>query len=153
MTPAPLLEARDLNRTLEGKPTPVFSGVSFSVQPGDVLFLRGPSGAGKTLLLRTVALLDPTGSGVMHLRGQTPQEMGIPCWRSEVLYVHQQRVDFPGTPLEVRVFRSSAGCCGRRVPCGSSSAGVPSAATLPSLNQTMLCATRTTTSSSRPRAS
>jgi ABC-type iron transport system FetAB ATPase subunit len=35
------------------------------VYPGEIWFLRGPSGVGKTLLLRAVACLDPLE--VMHI--------------------------------------------------------------------------------------
>ena len=33
--------------------------ISFSVRRGDILFVRGPSGVGKSLLLRALAYLDP----------------------------------------------------------------------------------------------
>ncbi|KIY92801.1 sn-glycerol-3-phosphate import ATP-binding protein ugpC 2 [Monoraphidium neglectum] len=95
-----LLQARGLTRSLPGKDGPVFSGIDISIEAGQVLFIKGPSGAGKTLLLRTVALLDPSEGGALQLRGLAPTETGIPAWRSEVTYVHQARVDFPGTPRE-----------------------------------------------------
>ncbi|GBF93483.1 hypothetical protein Rsub_06616 [Raphidocelis subcapitata] len=100
MSPPPLLEVVGLSRTLQGGSSPLWEGISFSLQPGDVLFIRGPSGIGKTLLLRSLALLDPAEGGTLRLRGQAPSELGIPAWRSDVIYVHQSRVDFPGTPLE-----------------------------------------------------
>lgn len=37
----------------------------------------------------------------MRLRGATPCELGVPAWRADVMYVHQSRVDYPGTPAEV----------------------------------------------------
>ena len=44
---------------------PLLSGVSFSVRPGEVLGLVGPSGAGKTTLVRTlVGALKPTRGAV-----------------------------------------------------------------------------------------
>lgn len=40
-------------------------------------------------------------AGDLRLRGQTPEEVGgAPKWRADVTYVHQSRVDFPGTPFE-----------------------------------------------------
>lgn len=42
---------------------PVLSGVTFSVQAGEALVLRGPNGVGKTTLLRTLAGLQPALSG------------------------------------------------------------------------------------------
>ncbi len=42
---------------------PVLSGVSFTVQRGSALILRGPNGSGKTTLLRAIAGLQPALSG------------------------------------------------------------------------------------------
>ncbi|TGD65066.1 heme ABC exporter ATP-binding protein CcmA [Tabrizicola sp. WMC-M-20] len=41
----------------------VLEGVSFSVEPGQALILRGPNGVGKTTLLRTLAGLQPAVAG------------------------------------------------------------------------------------------
>jgi len=41
----------------------LLEGVSFSVDPGAALVLRGPNGCGKTTLLRTIAGLQPALSG------------------------------------------------------------------------------------------
>lgn len=42
---------------------PVLEGLSFRLDPGRALILRGPNGIGKTTLLRTVAGLQPAISG------------------------------------------------------------------------------------------
>ncbi|OED50929.1 heme ABC exporter, ATP-binding protein CcmA [Rhodobacteraceae bacterium (ex Bugula neritina AB1)] len=42
---------------------PVLEGVSFALEPGRALILRGPNGIGKTTLLRTVAGLQPPLKG------------------------------------------------------------------------------------------
>lgn len=52
-----LLAARDLARTLDKHM--LWRDISFEICRGDILFVRGPSGVGKTLLLRTLACLDP----------------------------------------------------------------------------------------------
>lgn len=59
-----LLSVHSLSRTVDnqqssGQKTTVWRGISFDVCRGDIMFLRGPSGVGKTLLLRTLACLDP----------------------------------------------------------------------------------------------
>lgn len=41
----------------------VLEGVSFAIDPGQALVVRGPNGIGKTTLLRTVAGLQPAVSG------------------------------------------------------------------------------------------
>ena len=42
---------------------PVLQGVSFALEPGRALVLRGPNGIGKTTLLRTIAGLQPPLQG------------------------------------------------------------------------------------------
>lgn len=42
---------------------PVLSGVSFALEAGNALILRGPNGSGKTTLLRAIAGLQPALSG------------------------------------------------------------------------------------------
>jgi heme exporter protein A len=48
----------------------VFSGLSFEVNAGDALVLRGPNGSGKTTLLRTIAgFLKPAAGAISVLGG------------------------------------------------------------------------------------
>jgi putative ABC transport system ATP-binding protein len=76
---APMLQVRDL-RTSVLKPT------SFSLSAGEALAVRGPSGAGKTLLLRAVADLDPN-EGVVTLDGRDRSTIAGPEWRRLVGYM------------------------------------------------------------------
>ncbi len=46
----------------------VLSGVSFALEAGRALVLRGPNGIGKTTLLRAIAGLQPMLSGAVRLR-------------------------------------------------------------------------------------
>ena len=67
-TSAPLLEARELG-CLRGE-NPLFEGLSFGVDAGEVLQVEGANGSGKTSLLRILAGLSPPGEGEVFWRGE-----------------------------------------------------------------------------------
>jgi putative ABC transport system ATP-binding protein len=76
---APLLQVRDLR-------TNILKPASFSLSAGEAIAVRGPSGAGKTLLLRAIADLDPN-EGLVTLDGRERSTIGGPEWRCLVGYV------------------------------------------------------------------
>lgn len=55
-TSSNMLEVVGLMRSIEGRT--LFEGVSLKLAPGERLFVTGPSGVGKTLLLRAISCLD-----------------------------------------------------------------------------------------------
>ena len=60
--------------------------VSFDLQDGECVALQGPSGVGKTLLLRSIADLDPN-EGTVKLDGTLREAMSGPAWRKRVTYL------------------------------------------------------------------
>ncbi|SFM50903.1 phosphate-transporting ATPase [Bradyrhizobium sp. Rc3b] len=60
--------------------------VSFDLQDGECVALQGPSGVGKTLLLRSIADLDPN-EGTVKLDGTLREAMPAPAWRRRVTYL------------------------------------------------------------------
>jgi putative ABC transport system ATP-binding protein len=60
--------------------------VSFDLQDGECVALQGPSGVGKTLLLRSIADLDPN-EGTVKLDGTLREAMPAPDWRKRVTYL------------------------------------------------------------------
>jgi len=52
-------------------PNPVWSGLSFTVEPGEMLALTGPSGAGKSTLLNCLGLLERVDSGTIQVNGRS----------------------------------------------------------------------------------
>jgi putative ABC transport system ATP-binding protein len=76
---APMLQIRDLR-------TNILKPASFSLKAGEAIAVQGASGAGKTLLLRALADLDPN-EGLVTLDGRDRSTIAGPEWRRLVGYV------------------------------------------------------------------
>lgn len=77
---------------------PVFSDLSFSVSSGDVLVVQGPSGSGKSVLLKCLAHLLIFPSGYLYFQGKEMEEVSATYWRSRILYLPQRPALLPDTP-------------------------------------------------------
>jgi ABC-type iron transport system FetAB ATPase subunit len=122
-----LLEVRNLQSAQTLHP------VDLRLQAGECVAILGPSGSGKSVLLRLIADLDP-GSGDVILGGRSRASWSAPQWRSRVTYqaaeaawwaprVHQHfpaealpaaeamlpRLGLPITIMESEILRLSTG--------------------------------------------
>jgi ABC-type multidrug transport system ATPase subunit len=113
----PSIEVSDLHKSYGS--TVALAGVSFSVEPGEVVGFLGPNGAGKTTTMKMILVLDEPTSGldpnqIAEIRalirdiGKTRtillsthilQEVSALC--SRVLIVSQGRIVGFGTPAEI----------------------------------------------------
>jgi putative ABC transport system ATP-binding protein len=96
-TTGALLTACGLCRRKRGGEDWLLRGVCLAISPGDRLAVTGPSGAGKTLLLRALALLDPLDEGTIQWRGVGVSGDLVPVYRREVVYLHQRPSLFEGS--------------------------------------------------------
>ena len=55
----------------------VLCGVGFDVQPGEVFVLMGPSGSGKSVLLRHIIGLEPADAGEISVGGESIHNPGV----------------------------------------------------------------------------
>ncbi|KAL7411485.1 P-loop containing nucleoside triphosphate hydrolase protein [Mrakia frigida] len=97
----PLLSVKDLTlRRDDGTGSALFSDVSFEVNEGDIIIIKGRSGSGKTTLLKCLAQLSVYQKGEVLFRGKKPEEYGIPSYRTKVLYVPQRPSLLPNSPAD-----------------------------------------------------
>lgn len=77
-TTAPAIEAREIVRTFQvgDRRIEVLKGVTLSVAKGEKMFLVGPSGAGKTSLLYTLAGLEKPNGGEVMVEGRSLYRLG-----------------------------------------------------------------------------
>ena len=93
-----MLSASDLRRTVAGRV--LWQGLDLNVAAGDRVAVTGPSGSGKSLLLRALAGLDPLEGGEVTLHGRSQSHWPMPVYRSKVMYLPQRPAFGQGSALE-----------------------------------------------------
>src|SRR4051812_34370414 len=92
-----ILRVCDLGRRAPGKDHWLIQGVSLEIRAGDRIALVGPSGSGKSVLLRLLSLLDAADSGTVEMQGKPAGQPSVPEHRRKVIYLHQRPALFEGT--------------------------------------------------------
>jgi heme exporter protein A len=78
----------------------LFSDFSFDLQPGELLWVTGPNGSGKTSLLRIVCTLLPPDQGEVRWRGAAVRTLGE-AFRADLVFLgHLAAVKDDLTALE-----------------------------------------------------
>lgn len=90
-----LLRTENLGRSVKSKV--LVEGATFEVHSGEVLAVVGPSGSGKSSLLRLLNRLDEPTSGTVFLDGVDYRQIEPRKLRREVGFVTQRPFLFPGT--------------------------------------------------------
>jgi putative ABC transport system ATP-binding protein len=108
----PLIRATALTRYDPVRHAVLLHPTVFSLSGGQRAVVTGPSGSGKSVFLRALALLDPVDDGAIQWRGKTIARTGIPAYRRRVAYIAQRPAMLDGSvednlryPFSLKVYR------------------------------------------------
>jgi len=87
------------------RPLPILNNVSLTIQPGEKAALIGPSGAGKTTIMRLIMrYMDPTAGSIL-IDGHDLRDIRLASWLNMIAYVPQQAQVFDGTIRDNLLYR------------------------------------------------
>ena len=93
------IEFKDVHFAYPGR-KPVIHGVDFTLEKGKVIGVVGPTGAGKSTLVKLLLrYYDPTNGQVL-LDDRSLSEVAVDTWRHNIGYVSQEAFLFTGTVTE-----------------------------------------------------
>jgi len=98
------LEFRDVGFQHQTARQPALSNISFSVTRGKTIAFVGPSGAGKTTLVKLLVGLYRPKTGHIHYNGTPEDEVAIDTLRSRIGFVTQDAQLFSGSIRENLLF-------------------------------------------------
>jgi putative ABC transport system ATP-binding protein len=112
MTATGLIDAQGMTRRDASTGKTLLAPTDFGLSAGTRIALTGPSGSGKSVLLRALALLDPLDGGRILWHGKPIRRGAIPRYRRSVAYVRQRPAQTDGTvesqlryPYSLAVYR------------------------------------------------
>jgi putative ABC transport system ATP-binding protein len=94
----PILNARNLSREVEG--ISLVHNISLEIIQGEIVAIVGPSGSGKSSLLRLLNRLDEPTSGTVIFKGKDYRSYPPSELRRKIGMVMQQPNLFPGTVID-----------------------------------------------------
>ncbi|KVA11699.1 ABC transporter ATP-binding protein [Burkholderia latens] len=112
--PHGLIDAQRITRRDARTGKTLLTPTDFSLAAGSRIAITGPSGSGKSVLLRALALLDPLDGGQVLWRGKRIRRGAIPRYRRSIAYVRQRPAQMDGTvdaqlryPYSLAVYRDA----------------------------------------------
>lgn len=87
---APVISVEGLGFKFDDSEKPLFAGLSFDVQEGEILGIQGRSGSGKTTLFNILLGLFPSTEGTVKVWGDRLSCENVASWHNHIGYVPQE---------------------------------------------------------------
>jgi len=102
---SPVLQLQQVMHQFPNRPAPAVSGISLSLDPGEILALLGPSGCGKTTLLRLIAGFEQPQQGQVAIAGRVVANADgmVPPEQRSVGMVFQDFALFPHLTVQQNI--------------------------------------------------
>jgi ATP-binding cassette subfamily B protein len=97
--PPASIEFKDVNFAYPGR-KPVIHGVDLTLERGKVIGVVGPTGAGKSTLVKLLLRYYDSTNGQITVDGHPLSDIAIDTWRQHIGYVSQEAFLFTGTVAE-----------------------------------------------------
>ena len=85
----PRLQMKGVSKRSRLVEKPLLDQIHLTLKPSEVVMVSGRSGSGKTLLLKTIAMLEPIDEGRILWDGKSVPQGDVPRFRSRVMYLRQ----------------------------------------------------------------
>ncbi len=99
MSVSPIIEFRDISFAYKDEEN-LYSNLSFSLEKGNFYLIKGPSGIGKSTLLRLINRMEEPTEGEIFFNGQPVRSMVASKLRTSIIYIQQTPVVLDGTIKE-----------------------------------------------------
>jgi ATP-binding cassette, subfamily B, bacterial CvaB/MchF/RaxB len=96
----PSIELRDVYFRYGSSEPDVLRAVNLKIEPGEMLALIGPSGGGKTTLMKIMMGLFTPSHGEVLIDGRPLKSFGIAKWRSQIASIAQDDSLFAGSLMD-----------------------------------------------------
>lgn len=94
------LSTQELEYRYDDQSAPIFSHLNFTILPGESVAITGPSGAGKTTLMKVLCGLFKPGKGKIFINGIDLQQLGVDEYQKVIGCVLQDDKLFSGSIRE-----------------------------------------------------
>ena len=109
-----MISLQDVRIDVSG--TTLLNDLSFSIEPGETVVIGGPTGSGKSTVLRTIAGVHPVASGNVAVDGVELDHRTVRSVRQRIAYVDQEPVLAAGPAREALLLPFSFAANRSRVP-------------------------------------